>query len=237
MPPVSARGRVLLLAPLAALALGLAACGGGGGGGGGKTAATTRTASTTATGPATESTSTAPSALASRLPPQDAVPGLSPGDPKDLPTVDSLIDALYQQGDPTRPAARLRFTTGGFQEAVLRDQTGTDPATGVGLLRTYVIRLGTPAAASREVRASVDEVKRTTNAPIHDIAVPGVPGARGLGVTVTTSGTTAQVAFITFAAGPYLYGYQAFARGGADLHLADIKRSVRDVYTGASSHP
>jgi hypothetical protein len=212
--PVIRVGRALALVAIAGAVVGLAACGGGKSG-------------------VTASTSTAPAALADRLPPQDSIPGLNPGDPKRLPTVDSLIDAFYQQGDPSRPGARARFLAGGFRQAVVRDQTGKDPAKGIGLLRTYVIQLGSPAAASREVKASVDEVKRGTKAPTSDVVVPGVPGARGLGVTVTTGGTTAHVALITFAAGRYLYGYQAFARGGADLHLADIQRSARDVYRGA----
>ena len=185
-------------------------------------------------------TSTAPvgpTPLADRLPPEDAVPGLQPGPVQELAGAEDLVEVLYRPGDPTIPGAVARLELAGFDGAVLRDQQGTDPATGLRLLRTYAVRLGSAEAAQDEVDTSTDEVVASTDAPSTQVAVDGVPGARGLAIDLDVGGRRASVLFVTFAGGRYLHGLQAFALEDAPLPRDEILAAARDLYERVGTAP
>jgi hypothetical protein len=220
--------RRALAALLAACAIAVAAgCGGGSSDGSSTQAATT--APSTATAPAT-APSTAPAGdLAALLPPQDAVPGVNPGEATPVPTPRAFVDALYQVDDPARGDARARLEGEGYADGVVRDQTGTDPEAGVALLRSYAIRLRDDAAAGAEAAAAADEVRASPLGTSTDLEVPDVPDAQGLRVAVSQGGVSGQVVFVTFPQGPYVYGIQAVAREGADLPQDEIIRAAQDL--------
>jgi hypothetical protein len=175
---------------------------------------TAPTAPTSPTAPTdtTDTSSTTPTApsgdLESRLPAEDAVSGLASGTARDLPTSQDLVDALYTANDPTKPKAEERYANAGYAGGVLRDQRGSDPTTGLALLRVYVVQLGSEDAAAGEVNASIEEIKGSTALQTDDLDVPDIPTARAL------TADTPKVLFVTFNAGPYLYGIQAFAQNG-----------------------
>jgi hypothetical protein len=226
------RRPVRLLSPLAALALAAALVGCGGGSAPDVTVTVTTGGGTTATAPATATggSTQGTASLGDRLPADDALPGLRAGDVRELPTAAAFVRALYQRGDPSLPAAQARFEAAGYDGAALKDQIGSDPSSGLALSRAYVARLRSPAEAQREVGESVEEVKRTSTAAARDVAVPGIPGARGLELTVRQGSSRARVLFVTFAGGRYLYGIQEFARADADFPQEEILRVARDVY-------
>jgi hypothetical protein len=202
------------------------------------TTAPTETAPTTApttTAPTTSAPST--SALESRLPSQTAIPEVGTGSVRSLPTAAALVDALYQEGDPSKSDAEARFRSAGYQGGVLRDQIGTDPQHGIALFRAYVVKLGSPAAATAEVGRSVEEVRASSTASTSDLAVPGIPGARGIDVRAQQAGRSARVIFVTFSTGPYLYGYQAIAISGNDLPQDAVLQTARDTYQQFKSTP
>ncbi len=139
---------------------------------------TTGIESVVSAAPAPPTTATAPSAAlgADDLPPEDAVAGVRPASPVTLATASALVDKLYAEGDPNKPAGISRFEDAGYAGAIVRDQPGRDTSAGLALLRSYAIALRDEAAARREVAAGVDEVRRTTPATITDVA--GRRGAR-----------------------------------------------------------
>jgi hypothetical protein len=179
------------------------------------------TGATTATAPADD--------LAGRLPAEDAVPGVRPGELSPLPTAEAFVGALYQAGDPARQAARARLEEGGYADGVLRDQPGLDPQAGVALLRSYAIRMRDEAAAQAEVDAAAGEVEDSPLGRATAIEVPDVEGARGLRVEVSQGGIDGQVVFVTFAEGPDVQGIQAVARAGADLPQDEVVRAAQDL--------
>ena len=235
-----------------AIALGLAGCGGSETvtqtvttGSPTSTAALTPTApattapATTAPGTTAPST-TAPSAALSEsrdLPPQDAVAGVRPGTVMTLATAKEFVDALYAAGDPGKPAAQARFEKAGYSAGILRDQLGETPATQIALLRTYALTLRDSDAAQGEVDAGADEIRRTTQATITDIALPDIPGARGLRVEIDQAGTKGSVVFITFAAGSNVYGLQGVSKSGAGLPQDEIVGAARDLYEKVTAAP
>jgi hypothetical protein len=192
---------------------------------------------TAPTATVTTGSATTGAALEERLPPQSAVPGLRTGTPRPLPSPAAFVDELYQQGDPSKPAARRRFERSGYRDGVLRDQIGRNPAQGLTLLRTYVVRLADAETAQREVDVSVQEVEAASTAPSSAVPVPGIPGARGLELRLTQSGQRARVLFVTFAGGPYLYGYQAFGRAGAAFPQAEILEAARQAFVRYGNVP
>ena len=202
------------------------------------TTAPTETAPTTAPTTTAPTTSTAPASdLESRLPSQTAIPEVGTGSVRSLPTAAALVDALYQEGDPSKTDAEARFRNAGYQDGVLRDQIGTDPQHGIALFRAYVVKLGSPAAASAEVGRSVQEVRASSTASTSDLDVPGIPGARGIDVRAQQGGRSARVIFVTFATGPYLYGYQAIAISGNALPQDAVLQTARDTYQRFRSTP
>lgn len=229
--------------PVAAVAaaLALTAAAAAGCGGSSSTAATTSTADTpasTAAQPRTAAPSAPGAAVgAERLPPPDALAGLRSGSVRVIGDPAEFVDALYQAGDPGKPAATARLTAGGYASGALRDQAGTDPTEGIALFRTYAILLRDGAAARAEVAAAVQEVRDSTTAPTTEIPLPGIPGAEGLHVEVDQGGVTGAVAFVTFAAGPYVYGLQGVSTDGAALPQDEIIGAARDLYERVTAAP
>lgn len=190
------------------------------------TAAPPASTSATATAPGT----TAPAGdLADRLPPEDAIDGLRTGTVRRLPTAQTLVDSLYQVGDPARDAAQQRLEDGGYADGLLRDQVGEDPASGPALVRGYVLRMRDDAAARQEVADAVDEVQRSSTGETTEVEVPDVDDARGVRVDVSQAGVTGSVVFVTFADGPYVYGIQAVSREGADLPEDEVVQAAQDL--------
>lgn len=209
---------------------------------------TTDSLPTTATAPASSvpTTTTAPTATVvapsaalgqDRLPPGDAVSGLRDGAPHGLNDPQAFVDALYQAGDPTKPVAAKRLEGEGYAGGLLRDQVGEDSSTGIALFRSYVFQLRDDAAAQGEVDASVAEVKASTSQPTTDIDLPDLPGARGLHVEIDLGGIQGAVAFVTFAAGPYVYGLQGVSTSGARLPQDEIVGAARDLYEKVTAAP
>ena len=171
-----------------------------------------------------------------RLPPPDAIGGVRAGALRQLGDAQAFVDALYLAGDPTKPAARARLEGAGYAGGELRDQAGEDPATGIGLLRTYALLLRDEAAAGAEVDAAVDEVRATTPSAM-EIEVPDLPGARGLRAEVAQAGLSGAVVFVTFAAGPYVYGLQGLSTAEATLPQDEIVAAARDLYERVTTAP
>lgn len=233
-----------------AAAIALVAAAAAGCGGGSDAAATTEGASTTATAPAASTTAPAGTAPAGttattasvtigeeRLPPQDALPGVKVGSLRQLADAQAFVDALYQTGDPSKPRAVARLQSAGYAGGALRDQVGEDPSKGIALLRAYAIALRDDAAAQTEVDAAVEEVKAQTSAPTTDLTVDDLPGARGLHVEVDQGGVRGSVAFVTFAAGPYVYGLQGVSTDDAALPQDAIIGAARDLYEKVTAAP
>jgi hypothetical protein len=195
----------------------------------GTTAPTATTAPTVPTAPS--------GALEDRLPPEDALAGLRPGRIQELPTAQTVVDALYQAGDPARDAAERRLSQAGYEDGVLRDQAGEDPASGPALLRTYVIRLRDDAAARTEVDDAVDEVEATSTAPASAVDVSEIPDARALRVELSQGGVSGGVVFVTFPAGPYVHGLQVVSRSGAALPEEELVAAARELYARVGATP
>ena len=237
-----------IAAPVAAIALAAAAAGCGGSSDAATTATTdgpvaTTTAPAATTAPATTTAATSAPAPAAttvgeeRLPPQDALAGLKVGSVQQLATAQAFVNALYLAGDPSKPRAAARLQSAGYAGGALRDQVGEDPAKGIALFRTYAIALRDHAAAQDEVNAAVEEVKAQTSAPTTDIAADDIPGARGLRVEVNQEGAKGSVAFVTFAAGPYVYGLQGVSTNDAPLPQDEIIGAARDLYEKVTAAP
>lgn len=227
-----------------AFAIGLAGCGGSDSaattaatGSSSTTAPLTSTAAAATTAPRTSSTASAGLTASRDLPPQDAVAGVKVGKVSDLPTAKEFVDTLYAASDSGKPAAQKRFEGGGYSGGILRDQVGEKPETGLTLLRTYAIRLRDAEAAQKEVDAGAEEITRTTQATTDGIDVSGIPGARGLKVTIDQEGTGGSVLFVTFAAGSDVFGLQGVSKHGAALPQNQIVGAARDLYEKVTAAP
>ncbi|MFN8123337.1 MAG: hypothetical protein U0237_12995 [Thermoleophilia bacterium] len=185
------------------------------------------TPTTPTTGTTTEDTQ---ASLELRMPAQDIIPSLKKGTLESKPTASSMVTALYSANDPTIPAATSRLLAAGYEDGVLRDQRGENDQTGITLMRTYIYRLRDKAAAQAEVDASATELRGATTAPITEIQVPDVPGAKALRITPTLGGQKAVVLYISFAAGRDVYGMQAFARAGAKIYQPQILELAASLY-------
>jgi hypothetical protein len=219
--------------------VGLAGCGGESVSESTTTSVAATTAPATPAPPTASLPATAPTAPlgGENLPPQTAVPGVRVGDARTLATAKELVDVLYQSGDPARPAARARLEDGGYADGVVRDQAGTDPTTGLALLRSYALRLRDEAAARDEVSAAVDEVRSSSSAASSDIDVSGIPGAQALRVEVDQGGLRGTVVFVTFPAGPAVYGIQGVSANGADIPEDEIIGAARALATRVGATP
>ncbi|HTI33067.1 MAG TPA: hypothetical protein VL422_05270 [Miltoncostaea sp.] len=202
------------------------------------TAAATTPAPVTTPGttPTTGGASTAPAAKLTKadLPPENAVAGVHPGTPRTIDSASEFVDVLYQTGDPAKPAAVTRLENAGYTTAILRDQAGTDPETGVALLRSYAIQLGSPEAAKKEVGDAVAEVKSASAAKTSDIDT-GIPDAQGLRVDIDQGAVQGAVVFITFPVGSRVYGIQAVATSGGNLNQDELLKVARDLATKAGA--
>lgn len=165
-----------------------------------------------------------------RMPAQDIIPSLKDGKVEFKPTAASMVTALYSANDPTIPAATSRLLAAGYRDGVLRDQRGVNDQTGITLMRTYIYRLNDHAAAQAEVDASAAELRGATTAPITDVQVPDVPGAKAMRITPTLGGQKAVVLYVSFAAGDDVYGIQAFARAGAKIYQPQILELATSLY-------
>lgn len=238
--------------PLAAAVAALALTAGATAGCGGSSATVTKTITTDSlpatTAPPSASVPTTPGVTAppatvgvtlseEQLPPPDALAGLRTGAPRVIDDPAGFVDALYQAGDPTKPAATRRLASGGYVSGILRDQVGTDPTTQIALFRTYAIALRDEAAARAEVTAAVQEVRDSTTAPTSDIALPDIPGAQGLHVEIDQGNLKGAVAFVTFPAGPFVYGLQGVSTDDAALPQDEIIGAARDLYERVTAAP
>lgn len=234
---------------IAAVALSLTAAAGCGGSSETVTkTVTTDSLPTTTTAPPTTSTATTPGVTAppstvsvlvgeERLPPPDALAGLRSGSVRVIDDPEEFVDALYQAADPSKPAAVARLTAGGYAGGALRDQVGTNPTEQIALFRTYAIALRDEAAAQSEVDAAVQEVRDSTTEPTTDIALDDIPGAQGLHVDIDQGTVQGAVAFVTFAAGPYVYGLQGVSTDEAALPQDEIVGAARDLYERVTAAP
>lgn len=232
-----------LVISVAALALVVGATAGCGGG---STVTKTLTTSSTPTsapvttaGVTTPPPPTAPTAAlgADQLPPEDAIAGVRSGTITQLDDPTTFVDALYQSGDPTKPAAVTRLTAAGYAAGALRDQVGEDTASGIALFRTYVFQLGDEAKARAEVSDSVEEVRQSTSQPTKNLDLSGIPGAQGLHVDIEQGNITGAVTFVTFPAGPYVYGLQGVSTASAALPEKEIIGAARDLYEKVTAAP
>ena len=192
---------------------------------------------TTAPAPTTAPATSAATIGEERLPPADAVSAVSSGEVKELTTPQVLVDALYQAGDPTKPVAASRLQGEGYAGGVLRDQAGTDPTKDIALFRSYAFRVRDDEAAQREVDAAVEEVKQSTSQPTTDLDLSDLPGARGLHVEIDQGAIKGAVTFVTFAAGPYVYGLQGVSTDDAVLPEDQIIGAARDLYEKVTAAP
>ena len=234
------RSRLVAVAAttLAAAAL-LAACGG-------ESETVTRTVTTdqlpttapaTTAAPTTPTTAPAAAVDETRLPPAGALPDTEPGTTRELDDAQEFVDALYQVGDPSKPAAQARLESAGYASGILRDELGSDPQNGIALFRTYAIALRDAAAAQAEVDDAADEVESASSAPSIPIEVPEIPGARGLRLDLDQGGTTGSVAFVTFASGPYVYGLQGVSTRAETLPQDGLVEAARQLYATVSTQP
>jgi hypothetical protein len=199
-------------------------------------APTTPAAPTTIDGPTTLAVPDPPGSdlsLAERLPPAEAMPGTTTGSVTDLPTAESLTEALYAAGDPARVPAARNLEAAGFAGAVLRDDTGTDAQDGVALFRTYVVELGGPGQAGTEVVRSIQEVVRTAQLETDAVPVPGIPGATGISAEGSSAGQDLAVLFIAFPVDQYVYGLQVVARDRSGIDASRVLRIAQAQYTAA----
>lgn len=234
------RHRAAIAAVLLSLGVvGLAGCGGDSVSEGTTAPATPTTAPVTSAPPTASVPTTAPIAPLGdeSLPPETAVPGVRPGQARTLASARELVDVLYQPGDPAKPAAQARLAGGGYAGGVVRDQTGTDPSSGLALLRSYAIRMRDEDAAGDEVAAAIDEVRATSAGAASDLDVSDIPGAQALRVEVDQGGLRGTVVFVTFPAGPAVYGIQGISADVADVAEDEIIGAARDLATKVGATP
>ncbi|MGE0028506.1 MAG: hypothetical protein AB7O78_17275 [Thermoleophilia bacterium] len=203
------------------------------------TAATTAPATTapSTTAPGTSgggTTAPATKLTAADLPPADAIAGVGKGTPRTIDSASKFVDVLYQDGDPAKPAAVTRLENAGYRTAILRDQAGTDAETGIALLRTYAIAMGSEEAAKQEVSDAIEEVRNASAAQTSDIDTR-IPDGQGLRVDIDQGGVTGAVIFVTFPVGSTVYGIQAVATSAGNLNEDEILTAARDLATQAAN--
>ena len=207
------------------------------------TAATPTTPATTssttpATAPGGTVPTTAPTAplTAASLPPADAISGVGKGTPRTIDSASEFVDVLYQAGDPAKPAAVRRLEDAGYRTAILRDQAGTNPDTGIALLRSYAIALGSEDAAKQEVSDAVEEVRNASAARSEDVDT-GIPDAEALRLEIDQGTVQGAVIFVTFPSGSEVYGIQAVATSAGALDQEEILGAARDLAAKVGATP
>lgn len=232
------RGRLAVTAAAALALAGLAGCGGS------ETVTQTvttdelptTTQATTAVAPTTTSVEPAASVDEGRLPAPGAVPGTQSGEVRALDDAQEFVDALYQVGDPAKPAARSRLEAAGYADGILRDELGSDPSSGIALFRSYAIALGDANRAQVEVDDAADEVESASSATSSDLPID-IPGGRALRLDIDQGGNTASVVLVTFSSGPYVYGLQGVSASTGSLPQDEILGVARDLYAQVSATP
>lgn len=210
-----------------------AACGGSDSGSDESDDTTTTEQAPTSTGAST-GVSTRAMELALLLPASDAIAELGEGSLTELGDAQALVDELYSEGDPSRDDAVERFRRGGYDLGVLRDQIRLGAGEGPQLVRSYVVGFATSGAAQTEVGESITEVNRTSEAPATDVPVPAIPDAQAIGLELDSgAGDTADVLFVTFSAGRFLYGIQVFGESGGAVDQAAVLAAARAAYEAA----
>lgn len=231
-------GRMLAVIAAGCAAALMIAAGCGGSDSGSDSDSTTTERATTDAPDATTTTSSGVSQrameLALLLPDEDAIADLGEGNLTELSDAETLVNELYSEGDPARDAAVERFEDGGYDLGVLRDQIRFGSGEGPQLVRSYVVGFATSDAAQTEVGESITEVKRSSSAPSTDVPVPGIPGAEAVSLQLEAgTGETADVLFVTFSAGRFLYGIQVFGEAGGAVDRATILAAAQDAYDAA----
>ena len=124
----------------------------------------------------------------------------------------------------------------GYRTAILRDQAGSDPDTGIALLRSYAIALGSDDAAKKEVADAVEEVRNATAAQTQDIDT-GIPDAQAIRVDIRQGTVEGAVIFVTFPVGSEVYGIQAVATTAGALDQDAILGAARDLANSVGATP
>lgn len=199
----------------------------------GTTTEATTDEATTAEATTDELTVTSDIDLEDRLPAAGALEGTRGGTTMDLDEAEDMTEALYAQGDPARIPAAEQLERSGYAGGVLRDDTGTDPQSGVALFRTYVMELGDAAAAEEETDRSVDEVLATTQLDTDEFDVSSIPGARGVIATGEQGGVNLAVFFVAFPVDRFLYGYQVVARSENGIDTDRVVEIAEEQYAAA----
>lgn len=191
---------------------------------------------TTSAEPTTTAVETTASVGEDRLPPPGAITGTRSGEVRRLDDAQEFVDALYQVGDPSKPAARSRLEAAGYRGGILRDELGSDPSAGIALFRSYAIAMGDATRAQVEVDDAADEVESASSASATEIPVD-IPGARALRLDIDQGGTTASVVLVTFASGPYVHGLQGVSASTGSLPHDAIVGVARDLYAQVGATP
>ena len=165
------------------------------------------------------------SQMADRLVPEDSVPGLMPGRVRAMPTPGALVRTLYSPLDPDAPAAVARLRGAGYREGALRDQVGTEPFEGIGLLRSYAFRLASPSRARAEVQATVAEVVRSAGG--RRSRPSGLPGGQMVEIKIGAGLSAQAIVFVTFPVGRDVIGIQAFAPASEDAMRPAVLAAAR----------
>lgn len=169
-------------------------------------------------------------ALAELLPADGAVTGVTTGTVRKLPTADSLIDTLYQEGDPTAQPAKAELAGAGYRGGVLRDDIGTDPQNGLALFRSYIYAVADEQTAAEQATDAVGDVRGSGGIQSEDLEVPGVPGAAALVGTGEQGGTKLAIVFISFPVGDRVYGLQAIARDRSMIDIDQLTEVAQTIH-------
>ena len=173
-------------------------------------------------------TTTAPVAMASRLPPAGLVAGAAVRSTRELPTAIDLAGALRRADDPATGQAVRRLEDAGYAGGAIREWRGTDPTEGLTLMRAWVARLRDGAAVRRELQATIAEAR--SGQPASDVAIPGAPDARG--ILIDPGAGRAATLLVAAPRGGDLVAVQAVAPGAAALPADAIARAFGRFVAG-----
>ncbi|HJZ60813.1 MAG TPA: hypothetical protein VKD47_01520 [Miltoncostaeaceae bacterium] len=173
-------------------------------------------------------TTAAPVAMASRLPPAGLVAGTTVRSTRELPTAIDLAGAVRRAGDPGTASAVQRLEAAGYAGGAIREWRGTDPSEGLTLMRGWVARLRDGGAARRELQATVAEARN--GQPASDVAIPGAPDGRG--ILIDPGPGRAATLLLAAPRGSDLVALQAVAPSAAALPADAIARAFGRFVAG-----